>query len=236
LLVSALPLAGFVNGLGGVFSRFFSVFAAMRSVSSALRSSSDLRPVLRASFGVRDMPKDSPLELPFYSCAVDRTDIPESVYAAIGETAMAWARLEQHLDAVLFQVNKPQHSATLYKEHPVSFTRKLDLLKAWFNKHPALAAHKEHMKLLRTSLKQISKEFRNPLLHSIFANYDPASKTITFKGMQSVGADQFRMSTSTLELDRLKRAPLTLNQANEILSWISQDLFSEDAVARLEKP
>lgn len=83
------------------------------------------------------MPEQPPMEFPFYECAVDSPDVPRSVYAAVGKAAMAWARLEQHLDAVLLQVNKKRFSESLYREHPGTFIGKVRLLKDWFNKHPA---------------------------------------------------------------------------------------------------
>ena len=175
-------------------------------------------------------------QFPFYHCAVDDPNTPRSVYTAIGRAAAAWARLEQHLDAVLFQVNKRRHSESLYEEHPRDFARKLKLLKKWFNKCPALAVHKQEMAALTRNLRVLSREFRNPMLHSIFARYDPQKQVLDFCSIRSMGGDNFNIRETRTDMQRLRKAPKTLNQANEILSWISRDLFSPDGIARLEKP
>jgi hypothetical protein len=72
-------------------------------------------------------------------------DSPEEMKAAaelwraIGLAACAWARLEQHLDAVLIHVNQPKHSEKLHDpDRPIGFKRKIKLLKRWFNQHPVL--------------------------------------------------------------------------------------------------
>src|SRR5215469_7794592 len=65
---------------------------------------------------------------------------------ALGRLAATWGRLEQQIDTIILQINKRHHSsevrALFDPEHPVSFRKKIQLLKKYFNQHPALASHK----------------------------------------------------------------------------------------------
>ena len=138
-------------------------------------------------------PADVNIEFAFYHSAIDDPDTPRSVFTAIGRAAMAWARLEQHLDAVILHINQKRHSEELHREHPISFEGKMQVVKRWFNQHPGLLPHKEAMRELTSTLKILSKEARNPLLHSIFARYNAATKEITLQSIKYMGNDDFRL-------------------------------------------
>ena len=133
-------------------------------------------------------PQNSNIAFAFYRSAVDDPATPRSVFTAIGRATMAWARLETHLDAIILHINQKTHSEELYSEHhPVSFDKKISLVKKWFNRHRALLPHKDTMRELTSTFKILSKEARNPLLHSIFASYDPLKRELTLQSIRPMG-------------------------------------------------
>ena len=100
----------------------------------------------------------------------------ESALAAFGLVAMSWSRLETHLDALLIHLNKKRFSKEIFEpKHPVSFSRKLKLLKQSFAGHEALSHHKPAIDKLATQLKTLS-EARNAFLHALFSEYDAKKK------------------------------------------------------------
>jgi hypothetical protein len=112
---------------------------------------------------------------------IDDIGEAEIAFAALGVAAMAWARLETHIEAVLVQVNKRRFSQELHDpEHPVFFSRKLRLLKTWFNKHKALAKFRPKIKPVAERAKALSA-VRNELLHALFESYDPDGQKIVSK-------------------------------------------------------
>src|SRR5436853_427650 len=58
-------------------------------------------------------------------------------FTIFGHLAVSWARLEQHVDLILIQVNRPDRSRALFDpNHPIAFSRKMRLLKKWMEHHP----------------------------------------------------------------------------------------------------
>jgi len=182
------------------------------------------------------MSQQAPIQFAFFRGPIDDPSTPAVVFEAIGRAATAWARLEQHIDAVIFHINKKAHSEQLYREHPISFEGKIKMLKVWFNKHPALASHADDIRILTSRLKILSKESRNPLLHSIFSEYDPATNTLYFQNIKSEGRDTFRIRRLTLPLVGVVALAEVINSANRYLGAISRDLFSPDGIRRFQKP
>ena len=169
---------------------------------------------------------------------IDNPERHKRLFAALGLAAASWARLEKHVDAVLIQINKAQHSSqglSLYDpKHPKPFSDKIKLLKKYFSRHPALEPHRENMTVLLETLPKLSGE-RNLYLHSILEDADPSTDAFylnTIEGRKS--GYQVTHADGTLAL--LKSFTKTTNQANRILSWISGDLFTRDALERLRTP
>ena len=98
---------------------------------------------------------------------IDNFETAREAFEVLGHAAMAWARLESHVDAVLIHVNKAVHSTELYNpEHPIGFANKLKLLKRWFNQHPFL-------KSLAGEIREAAHVFKENLRNakSDFARY-----------------------------------------------------------------
>jgi len=162
----------------------------------------------------------------------------QSALFTIGFITAAWARLEQQIDMIIIQVNKAQHSTEtreLYDpEHPASFSRKIKVLKKYFNQHPALKAHKAAMQDFTPKLKKLSQH-RNACVHAILEAYDSATDTIKLNSIKFEGNDTFTATDRTLAISTIQALAVNINQANRFLTTISAALFNPDALEQLGK-
>jgi hypothetical protein len=103
------------------------------------------------------------------------------LFLALGLAAAAWARLEKHINSILIQVNKRQHSneiTALYDpNYPTKFSDKIRLLKKYFNQHPALKDFREKITNFASDAKKLSID-RNIYLHSVIQSYDKDAKIL----------------------------------------------------------
>lgn len=182
------------------------------------------------------MSEDDLYRFEFAGGPIDAPDEAAEAFQTIGHLAASWSRLEQHIDVLLVHVNKGAFSAKLYDpDHPVSFKRKLALLRRWFNQHPALAPYKDGVCALIEKIKSLAGE-RNTYLHSILESYDPAMRTVVFRSVQFRGKDTFRFSRSMVALDRVTGLADLVNFSNRYLWKMTREIFNEDAVRLLGKP
>ncbi|WP_163269661.1 hypothetical protein [Chelativorans alearense] len=182
----------------------------------------------------------SPMGFSFYHSLVDDDPkIAAPALEALGRVAAGWSRLEHHLDALIIQVNKPQYSERLFEQHPVSFSKKLALLKKWFNNYPPLEKWQEDIRYLASRLKILSKEdaqkflSRNVLLHAIPASYNAETETLTLHHLKFVG-DQIHTRHIDVSLKQLSTFFDLVQMANHLLGLITQELFTEEGHAQLE--
>jgi len=172
----------------------------------------------------------------FIGGPLDSPDGTDDLFAAIGRVAANWARLEQHLDAVLLHLNNPDHSAAIFNaEHPAAFSSKIKHLKRWFNQHPALGGLAEDFRALSSRVKELAKH-RNNLLHGTLEKWDAETQTAHFQTMRYVGDDEFTLSRHEYTLEALGGAAELMGSANRFLSSISRAIFTKDALAQLRKP
>jgi hypothetical protein len=169
-------------------------------------------------------------------------DSPEQMKAAaelwrtIGLAACTWARLEQHIDAVLIYLNQPKHSEKLCDpEHPIGFRRKVRLLKRWFNRYPALAEHRKTIREISTDLLILSKT-RNAFLHSILDDYNPSTRTAIFRSVQAKAQNTYVATKHEGTIDNLLAFASRTHAAHLKLAGVSPTLFTPDAIERLRKP
>jgi hypothetical protein len=172
-----------------------------------------------------------PIELP---------DQCQNLFADYGLAAASWARMEQHIDAILVQINKENHSdelLDLYDEgHPGTFDTKIKMLRRYFNKHPGLTRYTETVIDCATGLKRLSKD-RNELLHGVLEDYDPDLGHIMINGMQYRHATKdFLNRHQTFPVGKLQAFASLVNLAHYALCDVSRELFTLDAVARLQRP
>ncbi len=167
---------------------------------------------------------------------IDNPDQAGQAWIALGHAAAAWARLEQQIDALLFQLNKAQHSEELYNpEHPIAFGNKIKMLKRWFNQHPALKERTQDIRDLTSRLKSLGAE-RNAMLHSILEGYSPDTETLTFRSLRFEGDGNFKIKLHKTSLKSVSSFAAVTNTANKWLWEISSELFTPDGIERLRKP
>ena len=175
------------------------------------------------------------LDFHFGGGPIDDLGPSHPLFAALGYAAASWARFESHLDAILIHINAEEHSAAIYSpDHPVSFERKIKLLKRWFNQHPALADLAEPIRELTSRAKPLARE-RNRMFHSVLEEWSMETATAKFHGLTYVGDDTFDATIYLPPLDEIRSFATTVNVGNRWLCRISSAIFTEDALARLRK-
>ncbi len=147
--------------------------------------------------------------------------------------------MEQHIDLILMQINKAEHSdeiVDLYlPHHPGTFDKKIKLLKQYFNRHPALAQMKEPAIDAANGLSKIAVD-RNALIHGIFEEYDPATKSITINVTKfRPKTDDFVSIVVVWPLRRLKTHADIVGMAHNQLCDVSRQLFTPTAVELLRR-
>ncbi|MBC7279835.1 hypothetical protein [Hoeflea sp.] len=179
-------------------------------------------------------------EFSFYHSLVD--DDPKlaaPALEALGRIAASWARLEHHIDALIVQVNKPSYDERLFAEHPTSFSKKIELLKRWFNQYPPLSSYTADMRTLTQHMKALSKDdkrtvSRNLLLHAIPASYNAKSETLTLHHMAFEGAN-IHSRHIDVTLHQLHMFAGLIQMANAYLATITRELFTPEWIERLGK-
>ena len=166
---------------------------------------------------------------------LDKPQNAHPLFYALGLIASNWARLEQHLNILIMHVNAEEHSVELFDpNHPVSFRRKIKVLKTWFNHYPALINFTEDVRGLTSDLKGLG-DSRNLYLHSILETWDQKTETAHFKGIKYEGGDNFTIKTFSITLDGLMAFAKLLNIANRRLSLITRQLFTPEALDILKQ-
>jgi hypothetical protein len=174
---------------------------------------------------------------------INNPSIAPAVFLALGHAAAAWARLEQHIDSILLQVNKQQHSTeilSLYDpRHPNPFTDKIRLLKKYFNKHPALKNYKDKIRAFAKVAKQMAAE-RNTFVHSVIQGYNQKTKRLDLVSIGPLYDPKnpylFKITRYNPPLSHVQGFATFINRANNYLEEITRQLFTADAVAKLRKP
>lgn len=157
----------------------------------------------------------------------------EEAFACYGRAAAAWARMEHHLDMVIIHVNKRAHSEELHGEHPVSFDRKIDTLKRWFNKHDALKPYAQDMREITSRARTMSKQYRNFMLHCFFRAYDAATRTITLHKISVLPSGDIRISRREQTLEQMGAFTELCIMLNDYVLHVSQQIFSQDVLLQL---
>ena len=175
------------------------------------------------------------LTFKFIGGPVDNQSGAEGLFLELGRAAAAWARLEQQVEAILLHVNKREFSEDLFCEHPVSFTKKLSILKPWFKKHEALLQYNEPFLEIASKLWALADE-RNLYLHSVLESFDSQSNKSIFHRILPKGHDEFKLVMSEVPLENISSFAEVVNLTNRYLWSVSQDLFTPAAISRLAKP
>ena len=170
----------------------------------------------------------------FVGGPIDEPADANTLFLELGKAATAWARLEQQVEAILLHVNKQDFSDELFEVHPVSFTKKLRILKTWFKKHQALSSFKEPVLEIMSKLWGLADE-RNLYLHSILEDFDAMSKIAVFHRILPEGNDEFKLTKSEVPIEQISAFTDVVNATNRYLWSLSERIFTEDTVSKLEK-
>ena len=168
---------------------------------------------------------------------IDAPSEAGEAFSVIGHAAASWARLELLIDIILIHVNNAEFSSTIYEEvHPVSFSKKVRLLKRWFNQHPALTNHKEDIRELTSRLKVLSND-RGLYIHSQVEAYDTTTKTVTLRNLQYLGNDEFSISRHEVAITSIAIFCDLVNATNKYM-WreVALKIFTPDVVKQLGAP
>lgn len=172
----------------------------------------------------------------FVGGPLDKPDGLDRLFRALGFASAQWSRLEQHIDAVLIHVNNRGHSETIFDpDHPVSFQKKIKLLKRWSNQHPALAPLKEDIRALISKMKELSAH-RNNLIHGVVESWDAAKQTCVFRTLKYTGDDEFSISTHEYTVEGVEEVSEIIAISNRYLAKISRAIFTTDALSQLRTP
>jgi len=175
-------------------------------------------------------------EFNFSEGPVEELEGAEEAFLAFGHAAMAWGRLETHIDALLIHLNKRRFSTELFDQiHPVSFSGKLKLLKVWFERHKALSENKHAIDKIVVKLRTLS-EARNGFMHALFSAYDQDKKEITIRSLRCKGKDELQIIRRDFGIEKLIQLSVAINMENKSLSLITSVLFTSSAIEQLEKP
>jgi hypothetical protein len=159
----------------------------------------------------------------------------ESIFGAFGLAIMAWARLETQVDCLLIQINKKSISAELFDpDHPVSFSRKLRLLKRWFRRHELLSEHAPVIDEFVARMQKLSA-VRNDYFHALLSAYDAKEDVVTLRNIRFIGKDQFHIARRKCSGKQLTSFAAAVTVLNNGLWEITRQLFTRDALGRLRK-
>jgi hypothetical protein len=166
-------------------------------------------------------------------------DLPEDcpeLFQTLGYTVAAWGRMEFLLDAILLHINKEKESPILYSpHHPVAFKRKVDLLKAWINKHPAYLQIGTDYGETLPLLKELAIS-RGESIHGLIEKYDMATGEFTITGLKVLGNDDFVFKTQVSSLKKLQAISYLARTATMMLTQLAEDLFPKESDEQPEKP
>lgn len=171
----------------------------------------------------------------FIGGPLEEPDGKEKLFEALGYACAQWARMEQHIDSLLMHINNDAHSDTIFDpEHPVSFLKKIDLLKKWFNKHPALASLQEDVRLLTSKLKGLSQH-RNNLIHGTLERWDSDRTTAEFCTIKTERGGTFKISSHEYTIQGILHIASLTSASNNYLSAITKNVFTPSTLEQLRK-
>ena len=175
----------------------------------------------------------------FIGGPIERPHDSVELFAKLGLAAATWARMEQHIDAMLVQINKAHHSDETLKlfdeDHPRPFVAKIDLLKSYFNKHPGLSKYTDTVRDLASGLLKLATE-RNEAMHGILEAFDRCKQTYTLNGIRYRGkTNDFLNRHQVNPLGKIDAFISLTNTAHYALCDISKELFTSEAVERLRR-
>ena len=158
------------------------------------------------------------------------------ILQAIGWTSLHWARLEQHLDALLITLHKQEFFATHLKRRPgSSWAQKVDLFSQWFSQHDQLKQFVSTVNRLSANFKNAGLD-RNMLLHSNCIDFveGPPSKMVALyiRGNKTGDIEQKRAEWTR---DQILEFANVVANLNKDLQSITSVILTETFLSSLGK-
>jgi hypothetical protein len=162
-------------------------------------------------------------------------NIAGEAFEAYGFAAACWARLEVHIEAMVFLVNRKENSTDemniFEPHHPRSVRDKIKLLRRYYNKHTALAAQKAEADSLFGRMLETALD-RNDALHSIVEDFQEGCLIIN--GIFSKPDTTMNMRRTSMPIRNFGVLARTINDYNQELSILSKTLFTPEMTERLQ--
>lgn len=161
----------------------------------------------------------------------------QEIFFWIGLASTSWARMEQHIDAIIMQVNKPSNNHDLFDpDHPKPFGDKIKRLKRLFAHHPDLLEYSPTVDDFSRGLLELAEE-RNALLHGVLEDFNKANDTFTLNGCRyRKRENDFHHRHQVIPVQRLRELCRLTNIAHYGLCEISKELFTPEFGAKLQRP
>jgi hypothetical protein len=156
---------------------------------------------------------------------------------SIGYAIAQWARLETHIDALIFQLNRKQFYpdvAWITEKHPTNFTDKLDLLKKLFRWHPAISYLVKDVLSFAGSLRNLVGT-RNIIAHSVFAEFDQCTLELIFHSFIVNRSGDINLKISKFTAADMGAYAREIDHLNADLVNISSRVFQKETIQKLQE-
>lgn len=156
---------------------------------------------------------------------------------SIGYAIAQWARLETHIDALIFQLNRKvfyPNVVWMTEKHPTNFTDKLDLLKRLFRCHPAVVHLSQDVVSFAGSLKSLVVT-RNIIAHSVLAEVDQTTLELVFHSFIVNRSGSITLRISRFTADGLGAYAREIDGLNADLVKISSRVFLKETIQKLQE-
>lgn len=152
----------------------------------------------------------------------------------IGFSIMQWARLETHIDILIFSLRRTDYypgTKVAEGRPPVRFVDKLDMLKKLFRWHPAISSHLKAIEGVCADATELYR-LRNLLAHSVFTALEPPSDII-LQPFQIDKDGDAHLGVARLPVERIGEFGRHVDRLNFTLSKISQQVLTPETAQRL---
>jgi hypothetical protein len=156
-------------------------------------------------------------------------EVWNDLYRVIGELVTNWGLFEVNLVALIAQLWHDYNGKSHTQELPVSFKRRLALIKLCFNRHPDLAPYAERARELRSKAKEMGF-IRNYIAHGGLSLYNTETKAFTFVRLDNEDGDQMHVESKFVtDLQKLQAATVTIQALFDICHGLNVALIDRNS-------
>ena len=175
----------------------------------------------------------------FHGGPLEHPDQCREASEAIGFAIATWARMETHIDALIFKLNRKEFYPNADKitgRHPSFFPDKLDLMKKLLRWNPVVKPLADEGTKIAGRLKELA-DTRNVLAHSVLEKIETQNRSmmLTFNSFQAKKDGDVKISLHRISLRQLGGYAGELNKLNVRLCGLTSQVFSEQTTQQLTK-